>query len=163
LSAPAVWLSDLFAASGGEPVDYRGHTAHTAYRRSLSRPTEVELVVRSEQVPDGVDLRQGVRLAMRSGMLEVFGASDRAAELWSDYAPLRVRITCSPADEEDEFAVWNVWEYGGVPAQWIGQAGMLIEESADETVLRCSNGLDEPRFDDLVIGLRFLAPGGSAS
>jgi hypothetical protein len=34
---------------------------------------------------------------------------------------------------------------------WIGNAGILIEQRADHVVLRCSDGYDEPTFDDLVV------------
>ncbi len=149
------WLSDLFAASDRNPIRYEGRLAHAVYRRPLSEPTQVELAIRSESQTAGADLRQGVRLALAGGELEVFGEREPAAELWSDYAPRPVTVTCLPSDGAAELAVWNIWEHGGLPAQWSGQAGMLVEESAGEVVLRCSNGLDQPTFDDPVVALRF--------
>jgi hypothetical protein len=47
--------------------------------------------------------------------------------------------------------IWNSWSYEGVDSSWLGNAGMLVESSATGYLLRCSDGLGDPAFDDLVV------------
>jgi hypothetical protein len=148
------WLSDLFARSGGGPVTYGDRRVHAVYRRQLAGPTRVEIAVQLERAPADLDVRQGLRIAVDGGELELYGERHGGMELWTDLLPRPVTIACLPARDGAELAVWNVWDVEGLACEWVGQSGMLIEGDGDDVVLRCSNGLERADFGDLVVRVR---------
>lgn len=150
----SLWLSDLFARSGGEPVTYEDQRVHAVYRRPIAGPTMVEIAVQLERAPADLDVRQGLRVAIDSGELELYGERHGGMELWTDLLPRPVSIDCLPARGGAELAVWNVWDVEGLACEWVGHSGMLIEGDGDDVVLRCSNGVERASFGDLVVRVR---------
>src|SRR5881397_2580858 len=53
------------------------------------------------------------------------------------------------------FMCGNSWDQGGILQSWLGNAAMLIEEKEGSVILRCSDGLGDPEFGDLVVELGF--------
>jgi len=148
------WLSDLFARSGGDPVTYQDRQVHAVYRRPLAGPTRVEIAVQLERAPADLDVRQGLRIAIDGGELELYGERHGGMELWTDLLPRPVSIDCLPARGGAELAIWNVWDVEGLSCEWVGHGGMLIEGDGDDVVLRCSNGVERASFGDLVVRVR---------
>ena len=102
---------------------------------------------------------QGLRLKARGGVLEVDGQLLDDVVLWSDSAPSSVEALGHPREGDAVLVrVWNVWrDSAGTMQAWIGNAGMLVdEEPGGAILLRCSDGFDDPSFDDLTAELRVV-------
>lgn len=151
-------LAELFQASGGKPVDWAGHLVHMMYE--LAGPTAgQELVIQFGQPAPARP--QALRIRARGGFVELNGQELDDVVLWSDSAPQKVVVGFRPvkADEPMTVRIWNAWrDTAGTMQAWIGNSGMLIEERDDgSTVLRCSDGFEDPSFDDLVAELSVSA------
>lgn len=151
-------LAELFQASGGKPVDLAGHLVHMMYELTGST-SDQELVIQFGQPAPARP--QALRIRARGGLVELNGQELDDVVLWSDSAPQKVRVGFRPVKEGEPMTVriWNAWrDNAGTMQAWIGNSGMLIEERDDgSTVLRCSDGFEEPSFDDLVAELRVSA------
>jgi hypothetical protein len=146
----AVRLSDLFQESSGAPIDWEGQSIHMLYE--LQPEADQEVQIRFEQPSPARP--QALRLRARGGLMEVNGSRLDDVVLWSDSAPesLNVRFVKTKSKGPISVRVWNAWrDPAGTMQAWIGNAGMLVERGDDHaTVLRCSDGFDEPSFTDLV-------------
>lgn len=74
--------------------------------------------------------------------------------LWTDTAPSYVEVKVN-ASENSTLKIWNVWRTNaGVEHSWMNNAAIQIERtSADGVLLRCSDGVGEPDFKDLVFAM----------
>ena len=139
-------LSALFEEQRSNQVDWHG-PLHSLYEL----PTNVaEVTVRFRQftaVPT-----QGLRLKVRGGSLEVASESGADIFLWTDTAPASVTARVRwKAKSPRSLRIWNTWKVNGVAHAWFGNAGMRIStEPAGSLLLRCSDGVGGPDFDDLV-------------
>lgn len=99
--------------------------------------------------------RQGVRLKVRGGQLEIDGVEATDFALWYDTAPSQVEVNVRwKGKGPRSLRIWNSWEHNGVAHAWLGNAGMRVEEvEPGRFLLRCSDGEGEPNFDDLVVGV----------
>jgi hypothetical protein len=102
------------------------------------------------------DRPQGIRIKVRSGDVDIVGQRLDDVVLWTDTAPATTTATVhATAANPTVVRVWNVWrDKLGTMQAWIGDAGMLIEPTDAGTMLRCSDGLGRPSFDDLVVRIR---------
>jgi len=144
-------LAELLQAAGGGPIDWSGQRVHMMYE--LPQPEAAqELLIRFGQPSPGRP--QGLRIKVRGGLVELNGEQLDDVVLWSDTAPETVLVRLLPAKAKGPMTVriWNAWrDTAGTMQAWIGNSGMLVEHQDEgTTVLRCSDGFDEPRFDDLV-------------
>ena len=151
-------LSELFQVSGGKPVDWAGHLVHMMYE--MTGPTaDQELLIQFGQSAPARP--QALRIRVRGGLVELNGQELDDVVLWSDSAPQKVVMGFRPvnADEPMTVRIWNAWrDPAGTMQAWIGNSGMLVEERDDgSTVLRCSDGFEDPNFDDLVAELSVSA------
>jgi hypothetical protein len=147
----ATSLSELFQASGGKPIQWEDQLVHMMFEfADLDAGKELRIDF-SQPNPARPE---ALRLKSRGGSLELNGKLLDDVVLWSDSAPHSVFAGLHPkrAGQPMSVRVWNAWrdELGTMQA-WIGNSGMLIEELRDHvTMLRCSDGFDDPSFDDLV-------------
>jgi hypothetical protein len=150
-------LAQRFQAAQGAPIEVDGQTAQMTYEPPpLSEPArlEVELETSSGHV-------QGLRIKARGGDVVI---NDQALDdivLWTDTAPPVTTAELRPKGSKPlAIRMWNVWrDEAGTMQAWIGDAGIVVEDDGSGTVtLRCSDGYDEPSFDDLLVKLR-LTPG----
>lgn len=151
-------LAELFQASRGKPVDWAGQLVHMMFE--LTGPTaDQELLIQFGQPAPARP--QALRIRARGGLVELNGQELDDVVLWSDSAPQTVVIGFRPAkaDEPMTVRIWNAWrDTAGTMQAWIGNSGMLIEERDNgSTVLKCSDGFDDPNFDDLVAALSVSA------
>jgi len=151
----AVTLADLFRASRGEPVEWAGRRVH-AMLEFAGLTTDKRLLIEFAQASP---LRpQALRLRVRGGVIELREQELDDVVLWYDSVPGTVIARLRPKTPVVPMSlrVWNAWrDAAGTMQAWIGNAGMLIEErGAGVIVVRCSDGFDEPSFDDLVATLR---------
>jgi hypothetical protein len=154
----ATRLAERFQAAQGAPIEVDGQTAVMVYDlppTEAPAPLQIELETSS-------DRPQGLRLKARGGEIV---ANDQALDdvvLWTDTAPPQSTAELRPKGSKPmTVRAWNVWrDEAGTMQAWIGDAGIVVEDDGSGTVtLRCSDGYDEPSFDDLVVKLT-LAPGG---
>ncbi len=148
-------LSDLFQASSGAPIEWEGQRVQMMYEMHPAGTEELEITF--EQPSPARP--QALRLRARGAVLEINGSRLDDVVLWSDSAPESVIVRVVP----DKFSkapmnlrLWNAWrDPAGTMQAWIGNAGMRVEQRDDgSTVLRCSDGFDEPTFNDLVAVLK---------
>ena len=98
--------------------------------------------------------RQGLRVKVRGGELEIDGVSASDFALWQDTAPSRVKIDIRWGRGKRLASGVELVEHNGVMHAWLGNSGMRVEEVAPgRYLLRCSDGEGEPTFDDLVAGV----------
>lgn len=145
-------LNSLFADSGGEPIFFDGRTVHIVYKRPIQPGDHIQVDFLSSR-PDRV---QGINLRTKGGLLEAGGVRSSAISLWLDTAPPSSDVQCIKPPRDGLLMVSNQWRRpDGVEDEWTNNAGMVIEDHNTPVVLRCSDGVGSPNFDDLVVALRF--------
>ncbi len=142
-------LSAIFTAQQASQIDWNG-PLFSLYELP-SEATRISIEFRSV----GSAFRQGLRLKVRGGQLEIDGVEAADFALWHDTAPSQVEVNVHwKGKGPRSLRIWNSWEYNGVAHAWLGNAGMRVEEfEPGRFVLRCSDGEGEPEFDDLVVGV----------
>lgn len=144
-------LSERFRASQGAPIDLGG--------REIIMMWELDDLSAGDSIriqfdPPQLVRPQALRVKSRRGTIGVNGESLTDVVLWSDSAPASLEILAEPKSPGGSLnvRVWNAWrDEEGTMQAWIGNAGIVVEEAGPGTVmLRCSDGFDEPTFDDLI-------------
>lgn len=142
-------LSSLFAEQQTSKIDWHGPLFSIYELPTSATRVGVEFSHR------GSKLRQGIRLKIRGGDLEVNGVSGPDVVLWQGASLHRVDVLVRWTEHgARSLRVWNCWEVNGVMHAWLGNAGMRVERvPGGVVVLRCSDGLGDPDFEDLVVEL----------
>jgi hypothetical protein len=146
-------LAQLFGEAKGPTVEYEGRTVHGVVFRHVNRAgTFVIRFIKAVPVP-----LQALRIRIDSGKLFVENSESAQILLRLDTAPGVVNVRYQPSPMGGRISFYNAWinEDGGVDA-WLVNAGMLVEETANKMILRCSDGRGEPAFDDLIVEIEFL-------
>jgi hypothetical protein len=150
-------LAQRFQAAKGAPIEVGGETAQMLYELPpVEQPAELQVALETSS-----SRPQGLRLKARGGEIVVNDQALGDVVLWSDTAPPETVAELRPKGSKPlGVRVWNVWrDEAGTMQAWIGDAGMVVDEEGSGTVtLRCSDGYDEPSFDDLRVKLT-LSPG----
>jgi len=139
-------FGELYAASRGGPIRYEGLDIYPAYKFAA----KTHLVLDVHFIRANTAIRQALRIAVDHGTILVNGQLLRDVIMWTDTAPPRERLEVRPEDAQCRVTVWNAWEDGGMQA-WIGNCGLLVEPISSGVRLRCSDGVGEPDFNDLVV------------
>lgn len=142
-------LSTLFQRSSGEPIDVGGRAAQPIFVMKLGKGRQEILVrrVRSKDAP-----MSGLRLKAKKGTIEVNGQQHSEIVLWADTSPQELSIIVS-CKSDCELKAWNVWRVDDLTQAWVGNAGLVVEESDEGFTLRCSDGVGSIDFDDFVVQL----------
>lgn len=147
-------LAERFAATRGAPQTVDGTLVHSIYRRSVDQGTALTLRwIHAAQTP-----RQGIRIKLDRGTVVVSGQTLKDVVLWADTSPGHVQIICETGKRPSgELRVWNCWmDEQGVMQAWIGDAGMVVEDSTGARVrIKCSDGTHRFAPSDLVFELLF--------
>lgn len=100
---------------------------------------------------------QALLIDIDPGKLRIFDTESHKMILRLDTAPDTVEVQYNPSRQGSRIAIYNGWidEKGGTDA-WLMHAGMLVEETGNKMMLRCSDGRGEPTFDDLIVEIEFL-------
>jgi hypothetical protein len=146
-------LAELFVRHG-VPMELNGQTVRLAADIPLaSRHTVGRLLFRKARRSPV----QGACMKVSGGSMTVAGQSAKSVVLWADSAPPEVDFEIAHrSSKEVQLRVWNCWRHGsyGSPQYFQDNAGLIVETPAPDTyVLRCSDGWDEPTFDDVVLEL----------
>lgn len=93
---------------------------------------------------------QALKLGVDKGDLRANGVAVPTIAVWSHTAPQSVTVEVV-GHKVRSMTLWNAWSHGGVDSSWIGSSGIVIEDDDSGRILRCSDGLGEATFDDLVV------------
>jgi len=145
-------LAERFMANDGKAVDVDGRVVINMYRRRVALGQRI-LIGTSSTINSPV---QGFKVKLTDGVVRINDQALKEAVIWLDSAPPEFFITCEPKKPESELRIWNCWRAeNGVTQAWIGNAGIVAEETNDQVFLHCSTGLQEFNPDQLTISLRF--------
>lgn len=144
-------LSDRFMRANGQPIEVDGQSVQMMFELApVTQETLIKLVFEDPSPARA----QGLRIKVRNGKAIVADAAEDEVVLWSDTAPRAVEVLARPGRTGKPMTVrvWNVWKDPlDVMQAWTGDAGMIVEADGDAFVLRCSDGFEEPTFNDLIV------------
>lgn len=144
-------LAQAFAKGNGRRTKWQGTTISSITRLDVSTGDRIAVTrVRSSRVR-----AQALKIAVDRGDLRANGIAVPVVSIWSHTAPERAELTVV-GRRAKSIDIWNAWSFEGVDSAWIGNAGMLVEQEGATHVLRCSDGLGEPSFDDLVVRIEVI-------
>jgi hypothetical protein len=147
-------LSELIADARGAPIEWDGRVVYGSY---VLKDVEGKSDLSVQFVEYVRTPRQALRLKPIQGTLGVAGERLKDVVLWSDTAPRIVQVTPFPPRSRSsiDIRIWNAWWDGGLGGfmnAWKGNAGLQVDEvDTDAIWLRCSDGVGEPSFADLVV------------
>ena len=150
-------LSDAFEEARATTVEWNGSSVHSMFRIEGVAPGS-RVRVRFERSNGARP--QGLRIRVVGGTVEAAGQSADNVVLWVDSAPPEVTATVAATGDPVELRLWNAWrDPRGTMHAWIGNAGMLVEDSGDGSFFfRCSDGSGDVAFDDLVVSVAIDRP-----
>jgi len=139
-------LAEAFRSGNGRKTKWQGKQVHSLFQLNVKDGDSL-LVTRVSASP----LRaQALKLATDKGGLRANGVVVSPMAIWTHTSPeqLSIQVVGRKIRSLD---IWNGWSFDGVDSSWLGNAGMIIESWGDVHTLRCSDGIGEPTFDDLVM------------
>jgi hypothetical protein len=144
-------LKELFTKEKGGPITVDGRQLFSTYVVQVKDGEILKLdFLRSAARPV-----QGISLTAKRCQLEVSGSAGGGIELWTNSAPKHVELKVVRAKSGATVDIVNQWideKYG--TSRQVNNAAIEIEKQADDTLLlRCSDGVGETDFDDLVFQL----------
>ena len=143
-------LSEMFAQNQGEPVHVDSRLVHSIYRRTVHSNECLRLdIVSARDAPP-----QGVRMKLKTGKVQIPGHEPLSdIVLWTNTAPKSVVFKCLTR-QPSELRIWNCWrDDRNVMQAWIGNAGLVLEETGKGVVRLSCNSRHELTFQDLVLEL----------
>ncbi len=146
-------LADMFIKNNGETININGSPVVMSQRVEVKIGQNVKI----EFISSINDFRQGIELSLdkRNGYIEVNKQKLNSPVFWKDTAPSTFIFKCFPKKEMGKINLWNIWQYTDNRFDaWIGNAGIIVEQEEEDIFLfRCSNGIGDINFDDLVFRL----------
>jgi hypothetical protein len=146
-------IADLLEAAGSDTVTVRGRIVRAVVRVPVQEGSTLHIIRRGVGAPRP----QGLKLALNDGELEANGILSPAMTMWSHTAPAETTLKVRGAGAAT-MDVWNSWLLGEVDSAWIGNAGIVAQATDRGHLLRCSDGVGEPSFGDLVVELVVRKP-----
>ena len=146
-------LAERFAESKGAAQRVDEQIVHNVFRRQVARGERVR--IRWLAAVDSP--RQGIRLQVDQGRVKVAAEEVKDVVLWADTSPEVVEFSCETGKQQSgELLLWNCWtDEAGVMQAWIGDAGMVFDDSAARVRVRCSDGTHKFEPSDLVFEVEF--------
>ena len=148
-------LAGAFRSGSGRQTQWRGQTVHSV----LSIPVVEGDTIEVQRIGSSQVRAQALKLGLDRGDLRANGLLVPTVAIWSHTAPeiVTLQVVGRRARSVD---IWNAWSSGGVDSSWLGNAAMTVDHDGakvpDRWVIRCSDGLDEASFDDLIVELRVI-------
>jgi hypothetical protein len=140
------------AEAKGQPIEYHGQLVYGVHRRRIGR----RALIRLRFVATNEHVRQGLRLKVSAGHLFIYERKLKDLVVWSDTAPELTVVQCLVPARGSTLSLWNVWQDdSGTMQAWLRYSGMLVKETDASVELRCSDGLGDPDFDDLIVEVSF--------
>ena len=149
-------LSDWFENARAASVMWRGLLVHSMYELPAVTAGTMFRITFDDQNPARPE---GLRVKVRGGTIRIAGQDLDDAVLWSDSAPRLVEAHVQSNSDSVNVRFWNCWrDTADTVHAWIGNAGMIVDEMESGFRLRCSDGLGEATFDDLVALVELSSP-----
>lgn len=148
-------IADLLEGAGSDTVTVRGRIVRAVVRVPVQAGSTIQVIRRGVGAPRP----QGLKLSLNDGELECNGILSPAMTIWSHTAPEETSVVVR-GERAATMDVWNCWLLGEVDSAWIGNAGIVAQATDRGHLLRCSDGVGEPSFSDLVVELVVRRPGG---
>ena len=139
-------LAGAFRSGNGRKTKWQGNTVHSLFQLSVKEGDTVEIT----RLSSSPTRAQALKVAADKGSLRANGVVVSPIAIWTHTSPERVTLEVV-GRRTRSIDIWNSWSYDGVDSSWLGSAGMLVESIDDVHRLRCSDGLGEPTFDDLIV------------
>jgi hypothetical protein len=139
-------LAAAFRSGHGRKVKWQGKVVHSLVHLQAKEGDTIEVA----RISSSTTRAQALKIAVDKGNLRVNGVLVPEAAIWTHTSPVLaiLEVVGRKARSVD---IWNSWSFDGVDSSWLGSAGMLVETDSNEHTLRCSDGLGDPTFDDLVV------------
>ena len=137
-------LAQAFGSS--RKTKWQGKTVHSLLQLSVKEGDVISVTRRSASQKRA----QAIKIAVDKGNLRANGLLMATAAIWTHNAPETVTLEVV-GRKAKSIDVWNSWSFDGVDSSWLGSAGMVVGSDASSHTLRCSDGLGEPSFDDLIV------------
>lgn len=139
-------LADSFRSGNGRKAKWDGQTVHSVLDISVNDGDQIEV----NRISASSARAQAVKLGVDKGTLRVNGIVVPLAAIWTHTSPQQcvLEVVGRRARSVD---IWNSWSFDGVDSSWLANAAMIVERDGDNYVLRCSDGIGDPSFDDLVV------------
>ncbi|MEW6533779.1 MAG: hypothetical protein AB1473_23315 [Thermodesulfobacteriota bacterium] len=146
-------LAELWNETAEATVQYEGQTVHGVVFKEVRKPGK--FIVRFlRAVPSPV---QALRINIRPGDLVIEDTISPKMILRLDTSPDLVEVHYRPSPRGSKITFYNSWiDENDAIDRWRRHFGMLVEETGNKMVLRCSDGRGEPTFDDLIVEIEFL-------
>lgn len=139
-------LAEAFRNSSGRKTKWQGQTVHAIIKIDVSDGDVIEI----RRMSSSSQRAQALKVSVDKGELRANGVLTTLAAIWTHTAP-KVAALEVVGRKTRSVDVWNSWSYDGVDSSWIGSAGILHDLDGDTHTLRCSDGVGDPVFDDLVV------------
>ncbi len=143
-------LSEQFQFSMGSPIEVNGRKIHSIYTLDIAKG----VLLNFKWLGTNSDFRQGIKIKIDKGVIDINGTKSAEIILWEDTSPLEFQLFCIPR-KLAKLKLWNVWEVDSITQAWVGNAGIDITERKDKVILKCSDGAGGINFDNNHIELTF--------
>jgi len=144
-------LAAAFSKGNGRKVTWKGQTVESVIEIPVQDGDRIMLT----RLTSSTTRAQALKLGIDKGELRANGVLMQTAAIWTHTSPLEIQIDVV-GRRAKSVDVWNSWSSDGVDSAWLGNAGMVVERTSSITTLRCSDGLGDPTFDDLVVKLEIV-------
>ncbi|NKY43086.1 tetratricopeptide repeat protein [Nocardia cerradoensis] len=147
---------------GTEPVGWHGVTVHPMYSQRLgAETTVVRLVLHAAAPPPGL-LGLGIGVSVIDGYATLRGHRLPGVDVWSDALAEGTDLHLSGTGPAAAYTLTPVWMTAtGAVESWTGNYGLVIERgAADSMLLRCSTGVGDPDFEELVVAMTVSVDAG---
>ena len=139
-------LAAAFRSGNGRKTKWHGQVVHSLFQLAAKDGDTIDIT----RITASPTRAQALKLAADKGNLRANGVVVSPIAIWTHTSPETVSIQVV-GRKVRSVDIWNSWSFDGVDSSWLGSAGMLVESSGQTHALRCSDGLGEPTFDDLVV------------
>lgn len=142
-------LAAAFRSGNGRKIKWQGKIVYSMVQVSVKDGDIIDV----ERMAASQTRAQALKIALDKGNLRANGVLVPTAAIWTHTSPetATLQVVGRRARSVD---IWNSWSFDGVDSSWLGNAGILVESSGDQHILRCSDGLGDATFDDLVVRVR---------
>jgi len=139
-------LAAAFRSGHGRKVKWQGKVVHSLLQLHVKEGDTIEV----ERISSSPTRAQALKIAVDKGNLRANGVLMPEAAIWTHTSPIvaTLEVVGRKARSLD---IWNSWSFDGVDSSWLGSAGMLVESVGNEHTLRCSDGVGDPTFEDLIV------------
>ena len=139
-------LAAAFRSGNGRKVKWQGNVVFSMVQLAVKEGDVIDIT----RVSSSPTRAQALKVAVDKGNVRANGVLVPTAAIWTHTSPevASLQIVGRRARSVD---IWNSWSFDGVDSSWLGSAGMLVSSDGDEHEFRCSDGVGDATFDDLVV------------